>query len=135
MQSVGTGFLGLLASASYSLSSLVRIVCGGSAPPRALIEAVEKRLGARFIHAYGMTEANPLTHICVIKSHMAGWPEDRVYAIKARQGPVNPGLEMRGVGRDRHDVPWDGATMGEVWLRGPGIANEYYRDSRCAEKY
>ena len=132
---VWMGVLALLETASYDLSSLDRIVCGGSAPPRALIEAVEKRLGARFIHAYGMTEANPLTHICVIKSHMAGWPEDRVYAIKARQGLVNPGLEMRVVGRDGDDVPWDGATMGEVWLRGPWIANEYYRDPRSAETF
>jgi fatty-acyl-CoA synthase len=129
------GVLALLETTSYDLSSLDRIVCGGSAPPRALIEAVEKRLGARFIHAYGMTEATPLTHISGIQSHMRDWSEDRRYAIKTRQGLLNPGLEMRVVGRDGAEVPWDGATMGEVWLRGPWIASEYYRDPRSAETF
>ena len=132
---VWMGVLGLLEREPYDLSSLKRIICGGSAAPRALIEAMEKRLGVEFLHAYGMTEAAPLSHVSRLKSHMAAWPEDQQYAVKAKQGQLAPGLEMRVVGLDGADVPRDGATMGEVWLRGPWIADEYYRDPRSAETY
>lgn len=127
--------LAFLEKERYDLSSLRRVVCGGSAPPRALIEAFEKRLGVPFIHGYGMTEAAPVTHLSLLKSHMASWEDSRRYAVKAKQGLLAPGLEMRVVGRDANDVPWDGKSMGELWLRGPWIADEYHEDIRSAETY
>jgi fatty-acyl-CoA synthase len=132
---VWMGVLALMEKEPYDLSSLSRIICGGSAPPRALIETVEKRIGAEFLHAYGMTEAAPLTHVTRLKSYMADWDDARKYAVKAKQGLLVPALEMRVVGFDGADVPWDDATMGEVWLRGPWIADEYYRDPRTAETF
>jgi len=132
---VWMGVLAHLDRESYDLSSLTRIICGGAAPPRALIESVESRLRVRFIHAYGMTEAAPLTHVGGLKSYMTDWDDDRRYAVKAKQGLLVPGLEMRVVGWDGADVAWDGKTMGEVWLRGPWIADEYYRDERTAETF
>ena len=129
------GVLALIEKEPYDFSTLNRILCGGSAPPRAMIEAFEKNLGVQFLHAYGMTEAAPLTHVSRLKSHMSGWPEEQRYAVKARQGQLVPGLEMRVVGLDGTDVPEDGTTMGEVWLRGPWIADEYYQDPRTAETF
>ncbi len=133
--SVWMAVLALLEKETFDLSSVTRVLCGGSAAPRALIEAVEKRLGVPFMHAYGMTEATPLTHVCNLKSHMAEWPDDRRFAVKVRQGLLSPGLEMRVVSPAGDGVPWDGATMGEVWLRGPWVADEYYRDPRTAETF
>ncbi len=127
--------LAFLEKERYDISSLNRVLCGGAAPPRALIEAFEKTLGVQFIHGYGMTEAAPLTHLSVFKSYMADWEADRRYAVKAKQGLLVPGLEMRVVGQEGTDVSWDGQTMGEVWLRGPWIADEYYNDSRSAETF
>jgi fatty-acyl-CoA synthase len=129
------GVLGLLEIEPHDLSSLKRILCGGSAPPRAMIETFEKNLGVEFLHGYGMTEAAPLTHVSRLKSHMAEWSEDQRYAAKAQQGQLIPGLEMRVVAFDGTDVPRDGTTMGEVWLRGPWIADEYYRDPRSTETF
>jgi acyl-CoA synthetase (AMP-forming)/AMP-acid ligase II len=132
---VWMGVLDALDREPADLSGLTRIICGGSAPPRALIERVETRLGVRFIHAYGMTEAAPLTHSGGLKSTMRDWDEPRQYAVKAKQGLLLPGLEMRVVAPDGTDVPWDGRTMGEVWLRGPWIADEYYHDPRSADTF
>ncbi len=129
------GVLALLEKEPYDFSSLNRILCGGSAPPRAMIEAFEKNMGVQFLDAYGMTEAAPLTHMSRLKSHMSAWPEEQRYAAKSKQGQLVPGLEMRVVGQDGTDVPRDGATMGEVWLRGPWIADEYYQDPRTAETF
>ncbi len=127
--------LAFLEKEHHDISSLNRVVCGGSAPPRALIEAFEKKLRVPFIHGYGMTEAAPLTHLSIFKSHMATWEDERRYAVKAKQGLLVPGLEMRVVGQNGSDVPWDGKTMGELWLRGPWIADEYYNDPRTIETF
>jgi len=132
---VWMGVLALLDKQAYDLSSMSRVLCGGSAAPRAVIEAIERRTGARFIHGYGMTEAAPLTHISSLTSAMAQWDDDLKYGVKAKQGLLVPGLEMRVVGREGTDVPRDGSTMGEVWLRGPWIADEYYRDARSGETF
>ncbi len=127
--------LAFLEKEHYDISSLNRVLCGGSAPPRALIEAFEKKLRVPFIHGYGMTEAAPLTHLSIFKSHMTNWEDERRYAVKAKQGLLVPGLEMRVVGQNGSDVPWDGKMMGEVWLRGPWIADEYYKDPRTIETF
>jgi len=129
---VWLAILALLEKEAYDTSSLNRVFCGGAAPPRALIEEFERRVGAQFVHAYGMTEAAPLTHVSQPQSRMETWSADRRYAARARQGILVPGLEMRVVDWNGADVPWDGATMGELWLRGPWIADEYYRDPRSA---
>ena len=40
-------------------SSLQRIMCGGAAVPRALMEAFQERFGIRMLQAWGMTETSP----------------------------------------------------------------------------
>ena len=42
------------------LSSVKKVVIGGSACPPHMIEAWEKEHGARVIHAWGMTEMSPV---------------------------------------------------------------------------
>lgn len=132
---VWLGVMQLLEKEPFDLKSLTRVVCGGSAAPRALIEAYEKRLGVPFLHAYGMTEAAPVTHVSRMKSHMDGWDDERRYAVKAKQGLLVPGLEMRVVNDAGRDVEWNGREMGEIVLRGPWIAHEYYHDERTKETF
>jgi fatty-acyl-CoA synthase len=118
----------LLEREKRDLSSLKAVICGGSAAPRSLIEKVEKEFGVPFIHAYGMTETYPVVLVSRPKSYMAGLPEEELYACKAKQGTLVPGLEMRVVADDGSEVPRDGKAMGELRLRGPWIAEEYYRE-------
>ena len=54
--------------------------------------------------------------------------------IRVKQGFLVPGLDMRVVG-DRGDVAWNGEEMGELLLRGPWIASEYYRDERTRDAF
>src|SRR6266511_3591329 len=60
---VWLGVAHLLEQDGGDLGSLQRIVCGGSAAPVSMIRMYEQRYGVEFIHAYGMTEATPLTHL------------------------------------------------------------------------
>ncbi|WP_242868754.1 long-chain fatty acid--CoA ligase [Desulfotomaculum copahuensis] len=128
------GCLNLLEKENYDFSSLSRLLVGGASSPRALIEAYEKKHGIPFIVAYGMTETTPLTLLSRPKSYMRDWPEERVYALKVKQGLFAPGLEMRVTGEDGTDVLWDGCTMGELLFRGPWITGEYYRDPQRSKE-
>ncbi|MGH9791517.1 MAG: AMP-binding enzyme, partial [Candidatus Acidiferrales bacterium] len=52
-------------------------------------------------------------------------PEDERYAVRAKQGLPAPFVEIRAMG-ENGEVPWDGASMGELQVRGPWIASSYY---------
>lgn len=134
---VPTVWMGLQAALEkepLNISALKTLIVGGSAAPRAMIEAWDRR-GVSLLHAYGMTEAAPVTHIGRLQGDMFDWPYEQQVDVRAKQGMLAAGLEMRVVGEDGQDVPWDGKSMGEVWLRGPWIADSYYDDPRSSETY
>jgi fatty-acyl-CoA synthase len=132
---VWLGILQLLEKEGGDLGSLRRIICGGSAAPVSMIRTYEQRHGVEFIHAYGMTEATPVTHFSRLKSSMADLPEEARLGYKAKQGLLVPGLEQRVVDADGDEVPADGKSMGELQLRGPWIASEYLDDERSAQAF
>ncbi|BAQ09723.1 acyl-CoA synthetase/amp-acid ligase II [Bacillus sp. OxB-1] len=116
------------------LSSLRAIVCGGSASPKGLIRAFEEKFGIPFIVGYGMTETSPLVSLSILTSKMENLTMDERVEVRALQGLVMPGLEVRVV-NENGEVPWDGKTMGELNVKGPWIASEYYKDERTAEAF
>jgi fatty-acyl-CoA synthase len=132
---VPTVWLDLLAYAdreSPDLSSLRMLVCGGSAVPESLIRAFQDRHGVPIVQAWGMTETSPLASV----SHpRAGLDEDEHFLSRARQGRPLPLVEARLIGDDGEEVPWDGEATGELEVRGPWIASEYYEDPAGAEKF
>ncbi len=133
---VWLGLLQVLEKGNYDLSHLNRILCGGSAVPRALAEAYRHKVGLPIVHAYGMTEAAPVTHFCTLKSDLESklTPEGQ-QDIRDKQGLLVPGLEMKVFDASGNEVPWDGKTFGEVCLRGPWIASEYYDDERSRDTF
>jgi len=116
------------------LSSLRAIICGGSASPKGLIRAFQEKYDVPFIVGYGLTETSPLVSLSVYTSGMEDLTMDEKIDIRALQGLPMPGLEVRIVNEDG-EVPWDGKTMGELIVRGPWIASEYYKDDRTASAF
>lgn len=115
-------------SGQYDPSSLREVVCGGSAAPKSMIKNYQEKLGVPILHAYGMTETTPVVLVSRPKSTMRAWTDEDKYNVAAKQGLLVPGLEMKVVADGGKEVPWDGKTMGELLLRGPWIAKEYYND-------
>ena len=111
----------------YDLSSLKTMVCGGSAPPRALIEWLEDNLNIEFVQAWGMTETSPLGTVGRVKPAMKEWDRSKVLDVKQRAGIVATGLEIRIEDENGNSVPNDGISMGKLLIRGPWIASEYYK--------
>lgn len=128
------GLLKELEEGDYDTSSLRAVVCGGSAAPLGMIRAFETKYNIPFIHAYGMTETTPLATLSRLKSYQQALPEEEKLNVRAKQGLLVPGLEMKVVGANG-EVAWDGEEMGELLLRGPWIAKEYYNDDRTEEAF
>ena len=128
------GALPLLESGKYDLSSVTRIACGGSAAPRALIEAYQK-LGLNIVHAWGMTEMSPLGTVAMPLTELDSADPATQLDFKARQGVPNPGVEARALDAEGKEVAWDGQTMGELVVRGPWVAAAYYNDDRSSASF
>jgi len=116
------------------ISSLRAIISGGSASPKGLIRAFEEKHNVPFVIGYGMTETSPMVSLSVFTSGMDDLTMDEKIDIRALQGLTMPGLEVRIVNEDG-EAPWDGKTMGELTIRGPWIASEYYKDERTADAF
>jgi len=116
------------------LSSLRAVVCGGSASPKGLVRAFEEKYGIPFITGYGMTETTPLVSLATLNSEMDDLSMDELVNVRALQGLPIAGLEVRLI-NEKGEVPWDGKTMGELTVRGPWIAHEYYKDERTEEAF
>jgi fatty-acyl-CoA synthase len=116
------------------LSHVRALTVGGSAMPRGLIESYEK-MGVNVLHAWGMTEMSPVGTACQLQDHHADLPDHEKWDIKAKQGYVIPGVEMRLMNEHGEELPWDGTTMGEIQVRGPWIARQYYQVDPTAETF
>ena len=114
------------------ISTLQAIFCGGSASPKGLIRKYEEKYGVEYIVVYGMTETTPVVSISRYMSHMDNLEMEEKLNARQTQGLTVPGIESSIV-NENGEVPWDGETMGELRLRGPWIADTYYRDERTAE--
>lgn len=108
----------------WKFSSPVTILCGGMAPPISMIRNLD-RANLRIIHGWGMTETAPVATVGSLKARMAAWPADRKLQRRAMQGMPTPFVEMR-IMRPEGEAPHDGKTPGEVEIRGPWIASEYF---------
>jgi fatty-acyl-CoA synthase len=122
------GALPLLAGQAHRLR---RIVCGGSAVPRALSESYRTQVGLPISQAWGMTETSPIATVAHVRSERLGGSDDELADTRATQGIPAPLVEIRIADPDTNEtLPWDDKTSGEVQCRGPWIARRYYNDPR-----
>ncbi len=128
------GILQAMEQRPYDLSSLRAVPCGGSAVPESLIAAYDT-LGVNVIQAWGMTETAPLATVSKPRPFMDGWSDAERRHARARQGTPIAGVELRVVGEDGRELPWDGTSVGELEVRGPWIASSYYDDPRSADAF
>jgi fatty-acyl-CoA synthase len=122
------------APGTRDLSALRSMIVGGAAIPRALIEAFEQRHGLNVVHAWGMTEMTPLGTVSHVPPDLFDESDETRYACRARQGRPAPLVEIRARNEDGL-VNWDGATMGELEVRGPWVASSYYNRTDCGDRF
>src|SRR5215468_4069873 len=113
----------------------VRVLTAGAPPAAATINRVEAELGWVITHVYGLTETAPFITVCEERPGHAKLPAAERAVIKARQGVelISSG-ELLVVGEDGGEVPHDGATIGEIVVRGNVVMAGYYNDPEASAK-
>jgi fatty-acyl-CoA synthase len=114
------------------LSSIRTVIGGGSAVPLALMKAFHERHGITVTQAWGMTEMSPLG---TVARPPAGVDEDEHWRYRDTAGRIMPFVEARLITGDGEEAPWDGETTGELEVRGPWIASDYYEDPSGRDKF
>jgi fatty-acyl-CoA synthase len=112
-----------------SLRQGVRVMTAGAPPAAATIQRIEGELGWTVTHIYGLTETAPFILVCEVRPEHAGLAAADSATIKARQGVelITSG-ELRVVDENDRDVSCDGATLGEIVVRGNVVMMGYYND-------
>jgi fatty-acyl-CoA synthase len=127
---VPTVWQGLLAHVNgngLKFSTMRRTIIGGSACPPAMMNTFEDTHGVQVIHAWGMTELSPIGTVGILKGHQLDWPVEQRRAIQAKQGRGVFGIDMKIVGEDGAELPWDGRASGELLVRGHWVVAQYLK--------
>ena len=114
----------------YNLSKLGRLTCGGSAPPVEMMRWYWESYKVEMIQGWGMTETNPLGTVSrkVAKRSHIGTSEDEQFENIAKAGLAMPSLDIEIFDEEWNALPHDGEAVGELCIKGPWIASEYYND-------
>jgi len=109
------------------LSSLKRILVGGSAMPPTLIAKFDHEFGIEVRHAWGMTETVAIATMSVVDSRLAASPAAARHAVMAKQGKSVFGVELKVVDEAGRALPRDGQSQGELMVRGLWTICGYYK--------
>lgn len=109
-----------LSRAARDLTSVRQISVGGSASSPALLAELEVAFGCPVICGYGMTESSPTLTRSLPKPGLPYTPEQR-----ATTGLPILGADVRVLGDDDVEVPWDGTTVGEICARSNHVMIGY----------
>lgn len=100
-----------------------------AAPPPAAVIARMEALGVDITHVYGLTEVYGPAVVCAWNPEWSDLPLEERARLKSRQGvpyEVQEGL-MIADPDTMAPTPWDGATMGEVFMRGNIAMMGYFK--------
>jgi 3-(methylthio)propionyl---CoA ligase len=119
--------LGHMKQNGLRFSTLKRTVIGGSACPPAMIDTFREEYGVEVLHAWGMTEMSPLGTLCTLKNKHLEMPAAEQMKIRLKQGRAVYGVDMKIVGEDGKELPWDGKAFGDLYVKGPWVVAEYFK--------
>jgi fatty-acyl-CoA synthase len=112
---------------AHRLDRPVTVTVAGAPPSPTLLGQLDA-LNFRPVHVYGLTETyGPITS-CAWHAEWDALPGEEQARLNARQGQGQVTADLvRVVDADMNDVPRDGATMGEVVMRGNIVMKGYYQ--------
>ncbi len=113
--------------AGKRLDKLQRSLVGGAAVPRAMIEAFRDKHGVELRQGWGMTETSPIGTVNTIKAGLEGLSKEAQLDLATKAGRGIFGVEMRIVGDNGEELPWDGEAFGALQVRGPWTCSDYFK--------
>jgi fatty-acyl-CoA synthase len=120
----------VLAERGLRLPRLRHLACGGSQPPRPLIERYLDEFDIAIIQAWGMTETSPLASMAWPRHAFAALDDSQVTSrARCQAGLPLPGVDISVRDAEGRETPADGETMGDLYVRGPWVAASYWKDA------
>jgi fatty-acyl-CoA synthase len=93
-----------------------------------MMTSFQERYDVQVLHAWGMTEMSPVGTAAILKAKHLGVASDARLAVQATQGRAVYGVDMKIVGDNGEELPWDGKASGELMVRGPWIVSQYFKN-------
>jgi fatty-acyl-CoA synthase len=116
------------------LERQVTSLAGGAPPSPTLLARLEK-LNIRTVHVYGLTETYGPQTVCAWHEGWNELPAEARARLQARQGHQYTTADaVRVVDDEMQDVPRDGATMGEVVMRGNNVMWGYFASEEATQE-
>ena len=109
------------------LTTLKRVVIGGSAVPEAIVRGFRDEFGVSVTHAWGMTETSPLGTLANPTAEIAAMSQDEQLRFTLKQGRPPLGIDLKLEDDAGQRLPHDGATFGKLKVKGPFVVGEYFR--------
>ena len=118
-----------------NVPSGIKVMTAGAAPPASVIKGMES-LGFEVIQVYGLTETYGPMIVSEWREEWEHLPPEEKSRLKARQGvqSIMAGSMMVGDPSTMEEVPWDGETKGEVFMRGNIVMKGYLKNKKTTEK-
>jgi acyl-CoA synthetase (AMP-forming)/AMP-acid ligase II len=124
---VWLALLNYLSDNNKTIDSLDRILVGGSACPLMIMDEFADKYSVKVYTGWGMTETGPLGTINTMRSDLAALPKEQVDKIRVKQGRPIYGVDLKIEDENGMELPWDGKAFGEIKVRGPWIASDYFK--------
>lgn len=105
--------------------NLKRVVVGGAAAPRSIIEKFQK-IGVFVAQAWGMSETSPVATICNLLPKHRDLPPEKQVDIQVLQGRAMFGVELRVLDEDGKDISMGSGQAGDLQVRGPWVTTGYF---------
>jgi fatty-acyl-CoA synthase len=108
------------------ISTLKRVVIGGSAVPEPIVRAFRDDYGVSVAHAWGMTELSPLGTLAAPTAKIAAMSQEEQLKFILKQGRPPIGIEMKHVNDAGNRLPRDGKSCGRLMIKGPFVVGQYF---------
>ena len=109
------------------LSTLKRVVIGGSAVPEAIVRGFRDEFGVDVTHAWGMTETSPLGTLANPSAKVSQMDDEAQLRFKLKQGRPPLGIDLKLVDDEENLLPHDGETFGRLKVKGPFVVGQYFK--------
>ncbi len=124
---VWQGLLGHMREHKLKLSTVKRVLIGGSAVPESLIRAFNDDYGVEVLQGWGMTETSPIGTLANMTPETLAMSYDEQMKYRVKQGTPPLGVELKLKNYAGQEVPQDGQTYGRLMVKGPTVAGGYFR--------
>lgn len=125
---VWQGLLAYMRENSLKLSTVKKVLIGGSAVPESLIRAFNDEFGVEVFQGWGMTETSPVGTLSRLTPELSALPYDEQMKWRIKQGMPPLGVELKLKNYAGQEMPHDGKTYGRLMVRGPTIAGGYFKE-------